>query len=225
MYIPENDCTERHSNRREQLLTQSILCLHLFAAMEPSLSQLPAMFSYAQARAVGLSKRELYRLRDQGVIEPLSRGLYQRVNAALTEVELRELAHRAPRGTLCLTTALSRHGLTDEIPGRLDVALPRRTRPPAVSVPVQWHYFEPTTFDVGRTLLPLDDGATIGLYSPERCIVDAFRLRATQGHELAHEALKRWLRQPGNQPAALLRLSKSFPRALTPIRTALEVLL
>jgi hypothetical protein len=193
--------------------------------MEPTLSQLPAMFSYAQARALGLSKRDLYRLRDRGDIEPLSRGLYQRVNSVPAEVELGEIARKAPRGTLCLTTALSRHGLTDEIPARLDVALPRRTRPPAVSAPVQWHHFEPTTFDVGRTLLPLEEGATMGLYSPERCIVDAFRLRATQGHELAHEALKRWLRQPGNQPATLLRVSKSFPRAVTPIRKALEVLL
>jgi hypothetical protein len=193
--------------------------------MDTSLSQLPAMFSYAQARAAGLSKHELYKLRDEGVVELLSRGLYQRANAASAHLELAEIAHKAPRGTLCLTSALSRHGLTDEIPARIDVALPRRTRPPAVGAPVHWHQFEVTTFDVGRTLLALEEGATLGLYSPERSVVDAFRLRATQGDELAHEALKRWLRRPGNQPAALLRLAKNFPRTVNPIRKAMELLL
>lgn len=85
----------------------------LFLALEA----LPATFSYTQARRRGLSKRRLYRLRDEGLIEPMGRGLYRRRDAPVAvDVDLLEIARRASSPTLCLTTALARHGLTDEIP-------------------------------------------------------------------------------------------------------------
>ncbi|MFF4876327.1 type IV toxin-antitoxin system AbiEi family antitoxin domain-containing protein [Micromonospora sp. NPDC000668] len=89
------------------------------------LSALPVTFSYSEALDAGLSEWQLYRLRDQGLIASIGRGLYRRHGAAMADIDLIELARRAPSGTLCLTTALARHGLTDEIPSRIDVALPR----------------------------------------------------------------------------------------------------
>jgi hypothetical protein len=71
----------------------------------------------------------------------------------------------------------------------------------------------------------MKSGLSIGLYSPERSIVDAFRLRHELGAEVANEALKRWLRRRGNQPAALLELARSFPKALPALRTTMEILL
>jgi hypothetical protein len=188
-------------------------------------SLLPPVFSYAQARRAGYSKHEIYRLRDSGRIEVISRGVYRRSKTPLLEEDLAEVAVKAPRATLCLASALVRHDLTDEIPARTDIALPRRTRAPSVLAPVRWHHFEVDTFDIGRTLLTLEGHTAIGLYSAERSIIDAFRLRGTEGHELAHIALKRWLRKPGHHPAALLRVAKHFPRTLTPLRKALELLL
>jgi hypothetical protein len=105
------------------------------------------------------------------------------------------------------------------------VALPRATRTPKTTAPVTWHRFAPDTFELGREPLALDEHTQIGVYSAERCIVDAFRLRGTQGPELAHEALRRWLRRRDANPAALLRLAAHFPRTQAPIRIALELLL
>src|ERR1700754_378029 len=98
--------------------------------------------------------------------------------------------------TLCLGTALSRQQLSDEIPDALDVAIPRGTRAPVTRVPVRWHTFDASTFHVGRELVRVQPGISIGQYAAERCIVDAFRLRGREGHELGHEALRRWLRRP-----------------------------
>jgi hypothetical protein len=42
---------------------------------------------------------------------------------------------------------------------------------------VRWHLFATETFDLGREVIELDGGFTIGRYSPERSIVDAYRLR------------------------------------------------
>lgn len=70
-----------------------------------------------------------------------------------------------------------------------------------------------------------DEGLTIGLYSPERTIIDAFRMRHHIGADIANNALKRWLRRRGSTPATLLELARSFPRTLPILRTTLEILL
>ncbi len=88
-----------------------------------------------------------------------------------------------------------------------------------------WHGFAPATFDVGRAELDLYDGTRIGLYRPERCVIDAFRLRHQEGADVAHQALRRWLRRRGAQPARLLMMARALPKAEPALRGALEVLL
>lgn len=187
--------------------------------------RLPQTFTYREARALGVSKRALYEMRDAGQIEVVSRGLYRRRGAELADEELLEIARRAPKATLCLGTALIRHQLSDEIETAPNIALPRGTRTPVTRARARWHYFEPSTFGLARETVKLDSKTVIGLYSAERSIVDAFRLRGTEGHDMANEALRRWLRRPRSQPSVLLALAAKFPRALTPLRVALEVLL
>jgi hypothetical protein len=187
---------------------------------------LPATFSYTEARASGLSDRRLYALRDAGVLEQLGRGLFRRADAAAeADLDLLEIARRARQATLCLTTALARHGLSDVIPARIDVALPRGRRHPQTRAPATWHAFAADTFDLGRDELPLAGEASIGLYGAERCIIDAFRLRHLEGPETAIEALRRWLRRRGSQPATLLATARAFPKAEPALRVALEILL
>lgn len=165
-------------------------------------------------------------MRHAGVIKQLGRGLFRRADAAADDdPDLLEIAHRAPAATLCLTTALARHGLSDAIPARIDVALPRGQRRPSTQAPVMWHAFAPDTFDIGRDELALADQERIGLYSAERCIIDAFRLRHLEGPETAVTALRRWLRRPGSQPATLLAMARAFPNAEPALRAALEILL
>lgn len=211
------------AQQRSYLLTDRA-CLHTNWTM-PGRLQLPETFTLRQALRAGLSKREVYRRRDAGELEVVGRGLFRVAGADLGTSDLAEVAARAPRATLCLSTALSRHDLSDEIPRALDVALPRGTRPPLTEAAVQWHVFDAATFDIGREALVLSDTMSIGIYSPERCIVDVFRLRAREGSDVAIEALKRWLRRRGSQPAKLLEVASHFPRASGPIRRALEILL
>ncbi|MQA83913.1 MAG: hypothetical protein GEV03_04580 [Streptosporangiales bacterium] len=173
-----------------------------------------------------MSDRALYALRDDGAIEPIGRGLYRRRDIAEpADVDLLEIAHRAPEATLCLASALARHDLTDLIPATIDVAIPRGRRRPRTRAPVTWHRFDPETFGVGRGEMRLDERTAIGLYSPERCIIDAFRLRHREGPELGRTALRRWLARRDVQPSALLAMARDFPHAERALRETLEVLL
>jgi hypothetical protein len=189
------------------------------------LSMLPGTFTFAQARSGGLSKHAVYLLRDAGQIEVLGRGLYRQAGGEPADLGLITIAVKAPLATLCLSTALVRHGLSDAIPAAPDVALPRGTRSPAVDLPVVWHHFDRATFDIGRDVSPVDATTSIGLYSAERSIVDAFRLRGTEGPELGYEALRRWLRRTDSHPQQLVAMAGNWPRALPAVRYALEVLL
>lgn len=178
----------------------------------------------ATARRGGLSRSGLYRASEQGRFERIARGVYLPADAAGVDWDWAEAATRRPRATICLLSALAHHDLTDSIPTTLDVAIPRGSRIPAGRGSITWHSFDRPTFDLGREEIPIPGTEmTIGLYSAERSIVDAFRLRGEVGYELARDALKEWLRR-GGKPARLVDLATTLPRAKAPTLSALEML-
>lgn len=189
-----------------------------------TIAGLPEVFTHAAARRAGISDRDLYQMRDRGDIDRVARGIYARPGLE-ADPELVEIAIRAPNATLCLTSALAYQELTDDIPPAVNVALPRSQRPPKTEAPVTWHRFDSDTFDIGRNTTPVTGQLDIGIYSAVRTIVDAYRLRHLYGTNQALEALKRWLRIRGNQPAELLEMASTFPKAATTIRSTLETLL
>lgn len=188
---------------------------------------LPPVLRYSTLEPSGVSRRQLAALARDGDYERVAPGVF--VQAGLlddTAAAWASIAARRDDATLCLLTALSLHDLTDEIPQASDVALPRGAHPLVVEhAPMAWHYFAIGTFDVGRETHQLAPGLTIGLYGPERTIIDVFRLRRAWGSDLAIEALKRWLRRPGSSPSNLLSMARRFPAARPALQAALEVLL
>ncbi|WP_402468961.1 type IV toxin-antitoxin system AbiEi family antitoxin domain-containing protein [Isoptericola aurantiacus] len=186
------------------------------------LTALPSTFRYSRAREL-FNERQFRKLVDEGEIVAIARGLYRKRGLAGDD-DLIEITSRTPDATLCLRSALARHNLIDDIPAQIDIAIPRGAWTPSTETPVRWRHFDTKTFPIGRSLLDIGDMATIGLYSAERSIIDAFRMRSLEGPELANESLKRWLRS-GGQPSELLRMARDFPRALTPLRQTMEILL
>lgn len=186
------------------------------------LASLPETFRYSEALD-HISERQLRRLIGDGSIVAIARGLYRK-SEWLGDEDLIEIAAKAPQATLCLRSALARHELIDDIPAEIDIAIPRGSWTPETTAPVRWRHFDPDTFDLGRSQLDVEGGRSIGLYSAERSIIDAFRMRHIEGADLANEALKRWLRQ-GGQPSELLALARSFPRTQSVLRETLEILL
>lgn len=185
---------------------------------------LPNAFSSSLAHERGVTDRRLRALVADGVVERLGHGFYRKADAPPADLDRIEIALRAPEATLCLTSALALHDLTDAIPREIDVALPRSRRLPRVSAPVRWHRFHEDTFLVGRELIEVDEGLSLGLYSAGRCVIDAFRLRHFEGEELAVEALRRWLQRPGSAPADLLAMARSFPMAEPALLGVLRIL-
>jgi hypothetical protein len=158
-----------------------------------------------------------------GEVERIGRGMYVRTDGVPLDCDLTEIAAKAQRPTLCLVSALARNELTDIIPAAHDIALPRGAWRPRTSALVHWHSFDPATFEIGRSEVPVDDTHALGVYSAPRTIVDAYRLRYHVGPDIANEALRRWLRA-GGEPSELMRLASSFPAARPAVLHALQVL-
>lgn len=171
-----------------------------------------------------LSRSGLYRSAGDGRYARIARGVYLPADAAAADWDWLEAATRRPDATICLTSALALHDLTDAIPSALDVAIPRGARIPATDAAIAWHSFDKATFELGRETTQIPGAElTIGLYSPERSIADAFRLRGAIGYEIARDALKEWLRH-GGKPARLLEIATALPRAKAPVSNALDIL-
>lgn len=182
-------------------------------------------FTFTDARNAGLQVRDLQKLLENHRIERISRGRYRHTGAPFADLNFIEIITRAPLATICLTSALAHYDLVDAITDKVDIALPRNIRHPKTTAAVHWHSFDALTFNIERSEEPIEgSNLRIGMYSPERSIIDAFRLRGYVGHEIATEALRNWLRQHGSRPAKLIEIARQIPRSEAPLRTALEFL-
>jgi len=72
--------------------------------------------------------------------------------------------------------------------------------------------------------MAVDGRKEIGMFSAERPLLDAIRLRHREGSDIAFGALRNWLGLPGHSPARLIGMAQQFPQAQAPLRRALEVL-
>lgn len=214
--------TIRNSDRYTVCVT---ICDRVEVNMDPAL--LPDMLGYKDLADAGLTRRQFDRLIDAEEYERIAPGQFLRAGTTDDTTAARmAIAAKRPQATLCLLTALSIHDLTDEIPTRSNIAIPRGVKPLAAwTAPISWHHFDAASFDIGRTKYALPGEKTIGLYSAERTIIDLFRLSHDWGSDLAIEALKRWLRVKGNSPSQLLTIAKSFPKGRPALQNALEILL
>src|SRR5437762_583371 len=112
-------------------------------ANSPSVLKAAAVFSrgggvlrMAAAVKAGIHRRTLYAMRDAGIIEQLSRGLYRLTDGPpLGQPDLVTVALKVPHGVICLISALAYHELTTQIPHQVYVATPRNSEPPRLDYP------------------------------------------------------------------------------------------
>jgi predicted transcriptional regulator of viral defense system len=174
----------------------------------------------------GARWEDLYRLRDEGALIELSRGIYRVADAPATaHLDLVAVCRRAPEGMICLNSAASFWDLTDEMPDSVHVAVARgRHRPNIAYPPTRVHVFAADTFALGRAQQTLESAETIVVSSKERTVVDLLRLRSRVGRDVALSALRRYLQGRDAKPGELLALARQL-RVGTVMAKAMEPLL
>jgi len=90
----------------------------------------------SEALSSGIEERTLYWMRDTGLVEPLSPGVYHLAALPLpTYPSVAAVLRRAPRAVLCLVSALEFHGIGTQIPAAVQIALPRGVKAPRIAYP------------------------------------------------------------------------------------------
>jgi predicted transcriptional regulator of viral defense system len=145
----------------------------------------------AEAIESGINRRTLYTLRDEGIIEQISRGVYRLSELpSLSRPDMVAVALRAPHSVICLISALSFHEITTQIPRVIDIAILFGTTVPRISSPsVQVHRLREPSFSIGIVEHRIDDIA-VKIYDPEKTLCDCFKFRRYLGMEIVLEALK-----------------------------------
>jgi predicted transcriptional regulator of viral defense system len=163
----------------------------------------------AEALRLGIYPRTLYELRDAGILERLSRGLYRLAELpALSDPDLAIVALKIPQAVICLVSALAFHELTTQVPHAVNIALPRGARSPRLDYPPLriFRFSGPAwsegveTHQVGQT--------SVRIYCPEKSVADSFKFRRKIGLDIAIEALKLYRQSPGFDVSTLLHYAR-----------------
>lgn len=162
-----------------------------------------------QALRTGVHRRDLYALRDAGLIEPLSRGVYRLAALPpLADPDLVTVATRVPKAVVALISALHVHGLTTEIPHEVSIALPRGTARPRLEWPPLRIYRMSGAMFTSGIETHERDGVEIRVYGAAKTVADCFKFRSRVGVEVALEALRTGLAERKFTPAQILRAAK-----------------
>lgn len=145
----------------------------------------------SEAIGYGISRYMLYALKEKGIIEQVSRGIYRLVELPpISNPDLVTVGLRFPKAVVCLVSALAYHDITTQIPHAVAVALPRDSRIPSLDYPpVQAHRFSTAAYTAGIEVHRIDDVA-VKIYSPEKTLSDCFKFRNKIGMDVVLEALK-----------------------------------
>lgn len=180
--------------------------------------------SATQAISLGIQPRTLYKMRDAGLLVRESRGIYRLADSPFwSNPDLTLVALRIPKGVICLISALHFHGLTTQIPHKVDVALLQSSEKPRLEYPpVRIVWMGPKPFAAGVEMHNLD-GVQVRVYNAAKTIADCFKFRNKIGMDVSLEALREGLRQKRCSADNILEFAR-IDRAERVIRPYLEAL-
>lgn len=158
----------------------------------------------AELQTAGVTSTTVSRMERAGEVVRLARGLYQLPDAELDPHQsLAEAAQLVPKGVICLASALAFHGLTDQMPPKVWIAIGRKDWRPRIAYPplrVARFSEEQLRRGVERKKIA---GTTVPVFGVAKTVADLFRYRRTVGELLAVEGLRQALRQRKSTPAQL----------------------
>jgi len=157
----------------------------------------------------GVHRRTLYWMRDHGLLEQMSRGVFHLAEAPLPgSFDISAVMQRVPEGVLCLVSALDYHGIGTQIPRAVHIALPRETRAPRLDYPPirVFHMSEPAlSAGVEEHMM----GATrLRVFSAAKTVADCFKYRNKIGLDVAIEALQETIRERKATPAEIAEYAR-----------------
>lgn len=174
--------------------------------------------------AHGVPTVVLTRLVRAGKLERASRGVYALANRlASAHRSLAEVTLRAPRGVVCLLSALRVHEIGTQAPFEVWLALPPGVAAPRLNSPaIRVVRLSGDALVQGIELIEVD-GVEVPVFGAAKTITDCFKFRNKIGIDVALEALREGWRERKVSMDALWRYAK-LNRVANVMRPYLESL-
>ena len=151
----------------------------------------------SEVRGLGFDPSLLNRLAEAGRLERVGNGVYALPHGENASIHrsIVLVAAAAPKGVVCLLTALAFHGIGTQSPPAVWVAIATHGfYPRAGSVPLEVVQMTPRLLDLGAEEHTLE-GVAVRITSPVKTVVDCFRYRSRVGTDVATEALREAMRE------------------------------
>jgi predicted transcriptional regulator of viral defense system len=158
------------------------------------IAQNDGILRVCEAMDLGIDRRYLYELRNQGKLVTLAKGVYRLKSANTPKPsELFTVAIKIPNAVLCLASALKFHELTSKKPEKISLAIEKSTPKPKLNdIPVDFHWVSEPAFSEGIEIHD-QEGVNLRVYSAEKTLADCFKFRNKIGIDLCIEALNSWM--------------------------------
>lgn len=163
-----------------------------------------AVVRAGELRDAGIASETISRAVKAGAIERVARGLYQRPDAPIDVAHaLAETAKRIPKGVIAMLSALAFHGLTDQMPRKVWVAIgpgdwsPVPSYPPTRIVRLSEKYLHQ---GIEHHVI---SGVKVQIYSVPKTLADLFRNSKLVDRSVAVEGLRATLDQRKATPGAI----------------------
>lgn len=178
----------------------------------------------SEAISFGIHRRELYELRDKGILEVIGRGLYRLTTLPeSSSPDFIPAAKKIPNGVICLISALAFHEITTQIPHFVYVALPRNARKPAINYPpMRYFWYSEKLLKTGVEKYKID-GCIIKIFDIEKTLIDCVKFRNKIGMDIVLEALKMYWHSKKADLDKLFKYAKLFrvEKFLKPVMEAI----
>jgi predicted transcriptional regulator of viral defense system len=187
-------------------------------AVEPIAEPIARIWDLAKAAGVlrprdlvahGIARQYLRLAERQGLVVRSGRGLYTPADAAITEFHtFAEAAKRAPRGVICLLSALRFHDIGTQNPFEIWMAIGEKDRRPRSDNPrMRIVRFSKQSLDFGRKTLHIE-GVPTRIFSVAKTVADCFKYRNKIGLDVALEALRESIKNRKATNADLWKAAK-----------------
>lgn len=173
---------------------------------------------------VGVTRTQIRRLSERGIVERVGHGLYRDPRASPSELaDLAEAARRVPDGVVCLLSALRFHRLGTQNPFEVWLAIDRKAwRPQVDHPPLRLVYLSGASFEEGVEVHDVD-GVPVRVFCAAKTVADCFKFRHKIGTDVAVEALRSFREARPKELADVWRYAQvdRVGRVITPYLEAL----
>ena len=167
------------------------------------------IFSIEELKEAGISHYKINQLVEEGTLQKLNKRFYENTKYQGEESDFYYVSAYAPKGVVCLMSAVAYYNLTTYRPDAVDVAIHRKSK---ISTMPDWptlsvYYYADERYETG--IRNVQEGKNqFKIYDIEKTVVDIVFFREKVGIEETKEVLVNYLRRKDRDLNRLLRYAE-----------------